>query len=213
MEAQILSFAAELRVELIRPDGTHYDYGLVAGGRCYSQPVGFWRALWRRLRREAAIPLSMGFAAFLAWMLHRELGAPGGLVMALVTDAGVDFMANDFANQGAGFDVTNFNFHESGTGTTAEAVGDTDLNAKISLARVAGTQSHPATKQFQSAATIAYTSTLTIAEWGLFSASGSGLPPTGGTLWDRRRVSPTVGVNNLDQISFTYKATAQSGGS
>ena len=54
-------------------------------------------------------------------------------------------------------------------------------------------------------ATLSFTSTLTIAEWGLFSAAAAG------TMWDRRLVAPTVGVNNGDSIQFTYNLTVNAG--
>ena len=211
--ARMVGFKGELRLKITRRSGRIENLGIVSSDTTLTQPVGFWRALWRRLRREAKIPATMGFFAFLAWMLNHQLGAPGCLVLALVTNGGVDFMSNNFANQGAGFNVGNFNFHESGTNGTAATVAQTDLLGKLSIARVSGTQVHPALYTFQSQANVAYSSTLTLAEWGLFSAAGAGLPPVGGTLWDRRVISPTAGVNNGDSVQFQYNCLATSGGS
>ena len=121
-----------------------------------------------------------------------------GLVSTkVVTTAGVNYMRDDFNNATGGADITNFNFHDSGTGTGAEAVGDTALGTAAGPARVTGTQSAPATKQYRTVGTITYTSTLAITEHGVFSASSSG------TLWDRS-VFGAINVNNGDSIQFTY---------
>lgn len=124
----------------------------------------------------------------------------------VVTTAGVAFMANDFANITPGTnDITTFNYHASGTGTTAAAIGDTAMQTDSGVARVAGTQTSPAGGQYRSVATMSYTSTLAITEWGLFSAS------TSGTLWDRK-VFTAINVVSGDSIQFTYTLTINSGG-
>lgn len=124
----------------------------------------------------------------------------------VVTTAGVAFMANDFAAVSTGTnEITNFNYHASGTGTTAAAIGDTAMQTDSGVARVAGTQSSPAGGQARSVATMAYTSSLAITEWGLFSASSSG------TLWDRK-VFTAINVVNGDSIQFTYTLTITAGG-
>lgn len=130
----------------------------------------------------------------------QKLGVLGSRV---VTTAGVTFMRDDF-NDGAS-DINLFNFHDSGTGAVAEAVGDTTLGAAAGPARVAGTKSVPAATQFRSVATIAYTATLAITEHGLFSAS------TVGTLWDRT-VFAAVNVVSGESIQFTYTLTINAGG-
>lgn len=128
----------------------------------------------------------------------RDLGS------GLVTDAGVAFLVDDWDTDAQ--DITTFNFHATGIGTTAAAVGDTALqNTTGAPARVAGTKSQPAANQLRTIATVSYTSTLAITEWGLFSAS------TSGTLWDRR-VFSAINVVNGDSIQFTYTLTVNSGG-
>jgi hypothetical protein len=123
----------------------------------------------------------------------------------VITDAGVSFMATDWLD--ATKDITNFNFHDSGTGTTAAAVGDTTLQTQAGpTTRATGTKSKPAANQIRSVGTISYTSTLAITEWGLFDQSAQG-----GTLWDRR-VFAAINVVNGDSIQFTYTSTIASGG-
>jgi len=130
----------------------------------------------------------------------QDLGVLGTRV---VTNAAVTFMRDDF-NDGAS-DINTFNFHDSGTGAVAENVTDTALGTPAGPARVAGTKSVPATNQYRSVATIAYTATLAITEHGLFSAS------TAGTLWDRS-VFAAVNVVSGESIQFTYTLTLTAGG-
>ncbi|MFN7341553.1 MAG: hypothetical protein ACK5VI_10800 [Opitutia bacterium] len=128
-----------------------------------------------------------------------ELGRVGRRV---VTNNGVAAIVDAFQNT---FELENFNWHDSGTSSTAEAVGDSVLGTAAGPARVSGTQSEPATNQYRTVATISYTGTASIVEHGLFSAS------TAGVLFDRT-VFTAVGVNNGDSIQFTYTLTVNAGG-
>lgn len=129
----------------------------------------------------------------------RDLGS------GLVTTAGVVFLAADMA--GGGSDINLMNFHATGIGTTAPVIGNTALeNTTGAPARVSGTQTTPgSTNIYQTVATVSYTSSLAITEWGLFSAS------SGGTMWDRRTFS-AINVVNGDSIQFTYQLTITAGG-
>jgi hypothetical protein len=120
----------------------------------------------------------------------------------VVTTAGVQFLVDCF--QGTAEPET-INFHDSGTGTTAEAVGDTGLVTKVETGRQTGTQSEPAANQYRSTATITYTGSHAITEHGIFSAS------SGGTLWDRS-VFSAVNVIATESIQFQYTLTVNSGG-
>lgn len=102
----------------------------------------------------------------------------------LVTNVGVLALANDF-----GWSVTNapnnlfrfLKYHASGTGTTAAAATDIKLqtaSANGGQTPVAGTQvlvSAANLQKYQSVATIAYTGTEAVTEWG-FLAYDSALP-------------------------------------
>ena len=118
----------------------------------------------------------------------------------VVTDAGVGYIVDAFQNL---VELENMNFHASGTGTTAEAVGDTALVTEAAT-RVAGTQSEPAANQYRTAATIPYTGTLAITEHGVFSASSVGV------LLDRS-VFAAINVVNGDSITFTYTLSLTAG--
>lgn len=125
----------------------------------------------------------------------------GVLSRRVVTNVGVQFLRDCFTNTS---EPENINFHDSGTGSVAENVTDTTITA-AGPARVSGTQSTPASNQYRTVATIAYTSTLAITEHGLFTAS------TAGTLWDRS-VFTAINVVNGDSIQFTYTLTINAGG-
>lgn len=120
-----------------------------------------------------------------------------------VTDAGVAFMATDFFDGST--DITTFDFHDAGTGTNAEAVGNTTLQTPWGGARVSGTPTNPTAPQYRSVGTITFTGSFAIVEHGLFSAS------TSGTLWDRT-VFSAINVVNTDAIQFTYTLSITSGG-
>lgn len=127
----------------------------------------------------------------------------GILSRRVVTTAGVNYLAADF-NAGAA-DINAFTFHASGTGTVAEAIGDTALGTDSAVARVSGAQSNPTANQYRTVATMSYVSTLAITEHGVFSAS------TAGTLWDRS-VFAAINVVSGDSIQFTYTLTCTAGG-
>lgn len=164
-----------------------------------------WRAFWLG---EDNGDGRVSFRGDLAAKVTRSDGSVldlGRISSRMVTTAGVNYMRDDFNAATGGADIGNFNWHDSGTGAVAEAVGDTALGAAAGPARVAGTQSAPAAKQYRTVATIAYTATLAITEHGIFSAS------TVGTLWDRS-VFAAINVVNGDSIQFTYTLTISDGG-
>lgn len=118
-----------------------------------------------------------------------------------VTTAGVNALFSTSAPIG----INTFNYHDSGTGTNAEAIGDTALQTAAGPARATGTQSNPTAGTYRSIGTITYTTTQSITEHGLFSAA------TNGTLWDRS-IFTAIGVVNGSQIAFTYDCVANAGG-
>ena len=151
-----------------------------------------------------SIARAIEFASELSAILIKADGTRidmGVISRRVVTNAGVAFLANCFTNTA---EPENMNFHDSGTGVAAEAVGDTTITP-AGPARVSGTQSNPTSNQYRTVATISYTATLAITEHGLFSAS------TAGTLWDRS-VFTAINVVNGDSIQFTYTLTINAGG-
>jgi len=128
-----------------------------------------------------------------------DLGCVGKRV---VTTAGINYLVDDW--DGGAATIDDFNFHDSGTGAVAEAIGDTTLGTPAGPARVSGTKAQPSANIWQSIATIAYTATLAITEHGFFSAA------TAGTLWDRT-VFTAINVVSGDSIQFTYECTFTAG--
>lgn len=160
---------------------------------------------WQKARRWMK---TRGLGVFFTLMLiaFTSLFALPGLCFALVTTTGVNYMAADFISGGVTPTISGLKFHDCGTGTTAAAIGDTALQTAAGTARVAGTGTNPSANIYKSVATISFTSTLAITEWGIFSAA------TVGTLWDHR-VFSAINVNNGDSIQFTYQLTIAAGGS
>jgi hypothetical protein len=127
----------------------------------------------------------------------------GLLSERVITTAGVTFLATAFVNT---VEPELINFHAAGTGTTAEAIGDTALVTEVE-SRATGTQSNPSAGVYRSVGTVSFTATRTIAEHGILTASSAG------TLWDRSVFSgSTIGVVSGDSIQFTYNLTLSSGG-
>jgi hypothetical protein len=121
----------------------------------------------------------------------------------VVTTAGVNWLATAFTNT---VEAESMNFHDVGTGTNAEAIGNTALQTPYGGARATGTQSTPGSANiYRSVGTITFTSSLAITEHGLFSAS------SGGTLLDRS-VFSAINVVNGDSLQATFELTLPAGG-
>jgi len=120
----------------------------------------------------------------------------------VVTTAGVEFIVDAFQNL---VEVENMKYHDSGTGTVAEAIGDIALGTAYGGARATGTTVEGASANiFRTVGTNAYTSTLAITEHGVFSAS------TAGVILDRS-VFTAINVVSGDSIEFTYELTIPAG--
>ncbi len=128
-----------------------------------------------------------------------DLGVMGRRV---ITTVAVNFLVDQMETSSG--EIAAFDYHASGTGTTAENVTDTAMETDSAVARTNGTPSQPSANIYQSAGTMAYTSGLAITEHGLFNAS------TSGSLWDRT-VFSAINVVNGDSIAFTYQVTFTAG--
>lgn len=137
----------------------------------------------------------------------------GVLSRRVVTDAGVAFMVDDWDGSGSPGDISSFNYHGVGTGTTAEAASQTGLTTESTTVlnpdstRATGTKSQPSANVLRSVGTVTFDGSATIAEHGLFSQSATG----GGTLWDRSQFTG-IPVGTGDSIQFTFDVTLNSGG-
>lgn len=122
----------------------------------------------------------------------------------VVTNAGRDAIVDAFTGT---FTLSSFNYHDCGTGTAAEAVGNTALGTAVSEARVAGTQSQPTSDVYQSVGEFTFGNAYAITEHGLFSQTAK----PGGVLLDRT-VFGAINVVSGDKISFTFTLTVNAGG-
>ena len=187
------------------------------------------RAWWRTHWKEFLLHLRLARVGFFRGLLHAQgvLGVSrlyatvyrangrvehlGLISTKVITDAGVTFLRDDFNNNGQ--DITTMNFHGCGTGTNAEAVGDTALQTESTTAlnpdntRATGTRSVPAGNQFRSVGTLTFDASVAVTEHGILSQSATG----GGSLWDRS-VFSAINVVSADSIQFTYTLTLSSGG-
>ena len=127
----------------------------------------------------------------------------GVLSRRVVTTAFVTFMVDQMQTETSTWG--DYKWHDSGVGSTAENVANTDMETTDGESRVAGSQTEGAANVYVSVGTISYTSTKAITEHGLFNAS------TGPTLLDRS-VFSAVNVVNGDSIQYTYSLSVNSGG-
>jgi len=121
----------------------------------------------------------------------------------LVTTAFVEFLVDNLVAEVAAFG--DFKFHGMGTGSTAEAIGDTTLVTAVET-RDTGSQLEGASANiYRSVGTVTATSARAVREHGLFNIV------TGGILMDRS-VFAEINLATDDAIQFTYELTVPAGG-
>lgn len=182
--------------------------------RNWARPVFLWGLLWYGLAKlftkASGIPTIVGELR----LRHYHAGEWVDLGVAsyrVVTDAAVALIVSDFNNNAA--DVSLWNFHGFGTGTTAEAASQTTLVTEATTAinpdstRSTGVRSTPAANQYRTVATMTFDASAAIAEHGVFTQAAVG----GGTLLDRSMFA-VVNVASGDSIEATYTYTINSGG-
>lgn len=163
--------------------------------------VTVWLA--KQFSRLTGIPTVTGQLAAVLVKANGQRVNFGVVGYRVITTAFVNFMVDQLQTETSVWG--DFKFHDSGVGTTAAAVGDTDIETTDGESRATGSQTESSANVYRSVGTIAYTSTKAITEHGLFSAS------TGATLMDRH-VFSAINVVNGDSIEFTYDLTVNSGG-
>ena len=137
----------------------------------------------------------------------------GCVAKRVVTTAGVNYMRDDFNAAAGAADISLFKFHGVGTGTTAEAVGDTALVTECTTAlnpdstRATGTQVGSVSKTYTTVGTLTFDAITAVTEHGIFTTSGTGT----GTLWDRS-VFTAVAMASGDSLQTTYNLTINDGG-
>ena len=201
------------------------ESNVVLGGRLAMRKVAGARApLAWRMRNALRVAFVRGWLAHVLGRLYSRMFGPpvllgkmsavlirrdgttlnyGVLGYRVVTTAYVNLLIDELQSSQAAHST--FLYHDSGTGTTAEAAGDTGLLTKVETGRATGTQTEGASSNiYRSVGTISYTATRAVTEHGLFNASSAG------TLMDRT-VFSAINVVNGDSIQFTYELTATAG--
>lgn len=122
----------------------------------------------------------------------------GWLSGAKVTDAFVSEEIDELVST-TGTEYADFDFHEVGTGSTAENNNDTALVTPTGIARVTGTPTD-VDPIYRNVGTITADTTESWTEHGLFNNS------TGAALMDRS-LTGGQSVNSSDQVQYTYELT------
>ena len=123
----------------------------------------------------------------------------------MVTTVFVDFVVDQLQTETSVFG--DFKYHDSGTGTDAEAVTDTILGNDTGEARSTGTQTETDHDTYKSVATDTYAGSFAITEHGLFAVATLATGP----LMDRT-VFAAINVVSGNQIEFTFEISFAAGG-
>lgn len=153
--------------------------------------------------------------SFPAWLADKgfpcERADFGLASLRVVTTAGVNFIVDAFQNT---VEVENLKFHGVGTGTNAEASGDTALQTELTTqynpdsTRATGSLTEGASANiFRTVGTNTFDASAALTEHGIFSQAATG----GGTLLDRS-VYSAQNVANGDSQQATYDLTISAGG-
>lgn len=191
-----------------------------------------WRGLWPVLVSNVARMIGGNAAPVGALYLRRgrlQYDSQGNLIvdgfgqpilagaityglasLQVVTTAGVGFIVDAFQNL---VEVENMKFHGFGTGTTAEASGDTALVTELTTqyvgdVRPTGTTTEGASANiYRTVATLSPDSggTIAVTEHGVFSANAAGV------LLDRTVFAAVNVVASADSLQATYELTFPAG--
>lgn len=154
----------------------------------------FWSQLWLVKISPDGARLPLGLAS-----------------MRVVTTVGVNAIVDAFVGTDL---LSDFNFHGIGTGSTAEATGDTALVTELTTeyqtdnTRATGTQAEGASANiFQTVGTNTVDAAVGIQEHGVLNQAATG----GGILLDRS-VFAVVNLGISDSLESTYELTVAAGG-
>lgn len=169
-----------------------------------------WKAHARALFLGDSTDGNVRYLGELSMVLVRNDGRTedlGVVSRRVVTTAGVVFMATDMFDGST--EITNFNYHDSGTGTNAENISDVDLQTPAGpTTRATGTKTNVGGGVYKSVGTITYAGSTAVTEHGIFNQAARG---AGSTLWDRS-VFSVVNMASGESIQFSYTLTIAAGG-
>lgn len=168
-------------------------------------PHDLWLEIVDRLRSTTVIESALELTL-------RRLGQPAehlGIVgRKVVTDVGVGYIVDAFQNS---VELENMKYHSLGTGSTAEAAGDTALVTELTTeytgnVRATGTTTESAANAYQTVATNTLDGTpgAALREHGIHSASSAGV------LLDRT-VFAAITLSSGDALTSTYTLTFTAG--
>jgi hypothetical protein len=172
----------------------------------------FWRGFWRvAVSRVFGISNLAGVITAFVQRASGETVPLGVVSCRVVTDAGVGFIVDAFQNI---VELENMKFHGFGTGTTAEAAGQTALVTELTTAyatdntRPTGSTTEGASANiYRTVGTLSPDASVAITEHGIFSQAATG----GGVLLDRS-VFSAINLVSGDSLQITYDLTFTSGG-
>lgn len=170
-----------------------------------------WRGFWRiALARALGIPHYYGAVQAAVIRADGQVVNYGLISLRVVTTAGVNFIVDAFQNS---VEVENLKYHGIGTGTNAEAAGDTALQTELTTqyssdnTRATGSTTEGATANiYRTVGTNTVDASVAITEHGVLSQAATG----GGTLLDRS-VFSAINLANGDSLQTSYDLTFNSG--
>jgi hypothetical protein len=170
-----------------------------------------WRGSWRAL-----LGVVLG-APFVYGVLHLRVKHADGTItdygvasLRVITTTGAGFIVDAFQNL---VESENMKFHALGTGTNAEAVGDTALQTELTTqynpdnTRATGSQTENGSTVYRTVGTNTVDAAAAVTEHGILSQAATG----GGVLLDRSQFS-VVNLANGDSLQSTYDLTINTGG-
>lgn len=217
--------AGELALRVQRPPGPPTIRNILRG--CLPRPgldpgvaayrlrnlPNVWRGLWRLM---AARLLGIQAAAGVLWAVHRtpdgQVHELGCISCRVVTTAGVGYIVDAFQNT---VELENMKYHAYGTGTTAEATGDTGLVTELTTeyqtdnTRVTGSQTENGANVYRTVATIDPDADVALTEHAVMSQAATG----GGVCLDRSKFA-AINLTGAagDTLQTTYDFTITAGG-
>lgn len=173
------------------------------------------RRLWAQaakfdMARALGIPFISSALSLVVIRKNGYVEDLGIVSLRVVTTAGVNFLVDVWQNS---VELENMKFHAIGTGSTAEAVGDTALVTELTTqynpdnTRATGSLTEGASANiFRTVGTNAVDASVAITEHGILTQAATG----GGTLWDRS-VFSAINLGSGDSLQSTYDCTITAG--
>lgn len=169
-----------------------------------------WRGLWRVLiARAFGVATHYGSVSLVVIRKDGRMLDYGLASLRVVTDTGVGYIVDAFQNS---VELENMKFHAIGTGTNAEAAGNTALQTELSTVynpdntRATGSTTENGANVYRTVGTNTVDGSAAITEHGIMSQAATG----GGVLLDRS-VFSAVNLASGDSLQSTFDLTLTSG--